>query len=62
MSSLEDYIEHGEIVFLEKHISDLETRLSESMTAKSQVSQYVHDLTATVDLLKKILDFYVRLS
>lgn len=62
MSNLDDYIEKGEIVFLERHLSELESRLAESKDAQSQISQYVYDLTNTVELLKKIRDFYVRLS
>lgn len=62
MSDLDEYIDKGEIVFLDRHISDVETRLAESKDAQSQIAQYVYDLSNTVDLLKKIRDFYVRLS
>ena len=62
MSSLDDYIERGEIVFLERHITELESRLAESKDAQGQIAQYVHDLTNTVKLLKKVQEFYVRLS
>ena len=62
MSDLDDYIEQGEIVFLDRHITELESRLAESQDAKSQVSKYVYDLGNTVELLKKVRDFYVRLS
>ncbi len=62
MSELDEFIERGEIVFLERHIDDLESRLSEIRNAKSQISQSVYDLENTLGLLKKILEFYVRLS
>lgn len=62
MSDLDEYIEKGEIVFLERHITELESRLAESKDAKSQISQYVYDLGNTITTLKKIMEFYVRLS
>ena len=62
MSNLDEYIDKEEIVFLDRHVTDLESRLAEAKDAQSQMAQYVYDLTNTVQLLKKIRDFYVRLS
>ena len=62
MSLDNDYIDKGEIVFLDRHITDLESKLCESREAQGQILKYVHELGNTIELLKKVRDFYVRLS
>lgn len=59
-TSLEEFLEKGEIVYLERHISRVETKLADTRTARDHYATEAQEMLDTLTILKKLRERYGR--
>ena len=58
INRFEEYLERGDIIFLDKHISEIEARILDAKDSLNHLSMHIYELNNTISNLNKIRDVY----